>query len=61
MPRMTLLALVRRNCLDCSGNSTKAVRLCHITDCHFYEYRFGTNPNRKGIGNKKNLNNSKDE
>ena len=52
----TPLLAIRQHCLECSGGIPKEVRYCHITDCPLYEYRFGKNPNRKGIGRKDNLN-----
>jgi len=49
---MTPLKAIRKNCLDCSGGSPKEVKLCHIEDCPLYQFRFGKNPNRSGIGGK---------
>jgi len=48
---LTPLRAIRKNCIDCSGGSKQEVRGCKITDCPLYLYRFGRNPNRKGIGN----------
>lgn len=53
MVKLTPLKAIRARCLDCQGGSPKAVRFCETTDCHFLTYRFGTNPNRKGIGGRK--------
>ena len=44
------LKSIRKKCLDCSCDSIKEVRLCPITSCALYPFRFGKNPNRKGIG-----------
>jgi hypothetical protein len=44
--RQTPLKAIRLKCLDCSGDSTKEVRLCPIKDCPIYMYRMGRNPNR---------------
>lgn len=52
MKTLTPLKAIRKNCVECSGGSLKNVRECHITDCHFYEYRLGKNFRRKGIGGK---------
>lgn len=40
---------IKSKCLDCSCNSKKEVRSCHITDCSLHPFRMGKNPNRKGI------------
>jgi len=32
---------IRKKCVDCSGDSTKEVRLCPIHDCFLYPYRMG--------------------
>ena len=52
---MTPLKAIRANCLDCSADSAKEVRLCPIKDCPLYVYRFGKNPKRKGMGNPDNF------
>jgi len=46
----TPLKAIRAKCLDCSCWQTKEVRLCQHTECPLFHYRFGKNPNRKGIG-----------
>ena len=38
---------MRLKCLDCSGGSTKEVRLCPIKKCPLYPFRMGKNPNYK--------------
>lgn len=50
---------IRKFCIRCSGNSPKGVRLCPVTECSLYPYRFGKNPNRKGIAPNKALLNQK--
>ena len=39
------LRSIRRKCLDCVGSSNE-VRLCPVSDCAIFPYRFGKNPNR---------------
>jgi len=51
MKVLTPLKAVREKCLECSANQPKEVKLCDISDCPLYLYRFGKNPNRKGVGN----------
>lgn len=46
---LTPVKSIRKHCLDCSGGSVSEVRNCVLTDCPLYSYRFGKNPNRKGI------------
>lgn len=41
---------IRTKCLDCAGGSMKEVRECNIEDCALRPYRFGKNPNRRGVG-----------
>jgi hypothetical protein len=53
--RLTPIQAMRAKCLECCSGSAKEVKLCPIPDCALYPYRFGTNPNRKGIGNPNNL------
>ncbi len=52
---LTPIKSIRAKCLDCSGKQPKEVKLCPNTDCFLFRYRFGKNPNRKGIGNKNGL------
>ena len=56
---MTPLKAIRAKCLECSAGSAKEVRVCPIPDCALYQYRFGHNPKRKGIGGKFNRESSK--
>lgn len=41
---LTPLQAIRKNCLICGGGSSEEVRLCPITDCPVYPYRFGKRP-----------------
>jgi hypothetical protein len=48
-PRITPIAAIRANCLECGGGSFKAVLWCscdgvHSTRCPFWPFRFGTRP-----------------
>lgn len=43
---MTPMKAIRAKCLDCT-ESANEVRLCPVTDCPLYEFRFGRNPNIK--------------
>ncbi len=36
-----LWSAIRNKCKECSGGSTKEVKLCPIEDCPLYLYRFG--------------------
>jgi hypothetical protein len=58
-PALSALQSIRRYCVDnCMCGQVNEVRLCPQgfdgpgTTCPLYEFRFGHNPNRKGIGNK---------
>lgn len=51
MKTLTPLKAIRAKCIDCSADQLSEVRYCSVTDCPIFIYRFGTNPNRKGIGN----------
>lgn len=35
---------IRLYCMDCAGESTKEVTLCHITDCPLWPFRMGNKP-----------------
>jgi len=50
MNKLTPVKAIRAKCLDCCGGQPKEVRLCPSAGCPLYWYRFGKNPNRKGIG-----------
>ena len=60
MKTLTPLRAIRKNCLSCSGGSPGEVRNCIIDTCPLHPYRFGKNPNRSGVGCKKNLASKKD-
>jgi hypothetical protein len=53
MKNLTPIKAIRAKCLDCSGFQPSEVRNCGIPECSLFPYRFGKNPNRKGIGAKK--------
>ena len=38
------LSVIRRHCIDCSGDSFKAVVWCPVTDCALWPFRLGMNP-----------------
>ncbi len=42
----TPIKAIRNNCLDCTCNQPKEVRLCTIIDCACYPYRMGTRPSK---------------
>jgi hypothetical protein len=44
---------IRRYCLECSAGSAREVKLCEVENCPLFIYRFGKNPNRRGIGGQK--------
>ena len=50
MKELTPLKAIRAKCLDCSAGQPKEVRLCVIPGCPLYQYRFGKNPKRRGMG-----------
>jgi len=52
MIKLTPIKAIRAKCLDCSAGQPSEVRFCPVTDCPIFIYRFGKNPNRKGIGHK---------
>jgi hypothetical protein len=45
--------LIRQFCLECMGGSKRLVKECQSEDCPLHRYRFGKNPRRAGVGNKK--------
>jgi len=45
--RKTPLKSIHLYCVDCSGGSTKELRLCPCFSCPLYAYRFGKSPFRK--------------
>ena len=38
------LGVIRRHCLDCSGDSFKAVLWCTVYGCHLWNLRLGLKP-----------------
>ena len=38
------LKIIRRRCLDCVCGSAYEVRMCHLSDCAAWPYRFGRSP-----------------
>ena len=50
------LKAIRAKCLDCSAGSRAEVRLCPATDCPFYRFRMGRNPNRRHLPGREALN-----
>ena len=41
MERLTRAKAIRAKCIDCSAGDLVEVRLCPITDCPLWIYRFG--------------------
>jgi hypothetical protein len=41
---------IRARCKDCGEGTALAIKNCEFPDCELYPYRFGKNPNRKGMG-----------
>ncbi len=37
---------IRAHCIDCCCGSSNEVKLCPVTDCKLYPFRFGKNPYR---------------
>lgn len=40
----TPIRAIRAYCLGCSNGSSREVRLCPLSDCPLYPYRFGKRP-----------------
>jgi hypothetical protein len=40
------IKIIREHCVECSGGSAAEVKLCPVTKCKLWPYRFGRNPNR---------------
>lgn len=51
---LTPVRAIRAKCLDCSAGQPSEVKMCTHTDCSLYLYRYGKNPNRKGLGGRQN-------
>jgi len=48
MPKLTPLKAIRKMCYEeCQASSRKGVRNCARKTCPLWEFRMGTNPNRK--------------
>ena len=43
----TPIRAIRKNCLDCSNNQFKDVKLCTVISCPLYPYRMGTRPSNE--------------
>lgn len=50
---LTPLKAIRRQCLQCVGNSPKEVRMCPATECYLFAFRQGHDPGRKGKGGRR--------
>jgi hypothetical protein len=46
----TPVSAIRARCLACAEGQASVVRKCVQNDCPLFQYRFGRNPARKGIG-----------
>ncbi len=55
MKTLSPIKAIRKNCLECCNESPKEVKECTLENCPLFRYRLGKNPNRKGIGGKKNI------
>lgn len=47
MNKKSPLKAIRDKCYDCSCGSSTEIKLCPITNCALYPFRFGKNPYRK--------------
>lgn len=47
--RLTPVRAHRLRCLECQGDSHKAIRECASENCPSWPYRFGHDPSRKGL------------
>lgn len=41
------LKAIRAYCIGCSGDNRNEVKLCSVTGCELYPFRFGKNPYTK--------------
>lgn len=48
---LTPMRAIRAKCMQCSNFQPTDVTQCPITDCALWVYRFGKNPDRRGVGN----------
>lgn len=44
VPKLTGLKAIRHKCLDCSAGSPKEAKLCSVTSCPLWPFRFGRRP-----------------
>jgi len=42
--KIPLLKIIRLKCLECTCWQSNEVKLCQISDCILYSFRFGKNP-----------------
>lgn len=47
MAKRTPIKAIRAKCLECSCGSSMEVRMCQVTECPLYEYRFGHRPKKE--------------
>jgi len=52
MKKLTPLRAIRAKCIDCWVGNSAEVRRCETEDCSLWQYRFGKNPSRSGMGPK---------
>ena len=45
----SILKSIRLYCLDCTGGSKRDVRMCPISQCPMWPYRFGRQPKEQDI------------
>jgi hypothetical protein len=50
---LTPVKAIRAKCLDCCGGDKPEVRDCAAINCPLHPYRMGRNPNRAGIGRRR--------
>lgn len=53
--KITPLKAIKEKCKDCMCGQLNEVALCPHEDCSLYAFRMGSNPNRGGIGQIKNI------
>ena len=39
-----VLGQIRKNCVECAGDSTEETKYCSAVDCELWPYRFGRTP-----------------
>ena len=49
MTKGELLKVIRAYCLGCMCDQPNEVKLCPVTKCELYPYRFGSDPNRRKL------------